>query len=62
MYLVLKSRISNPFWKVDSSSKANDFRIVFRKDIYNAVDLGKLGLSIRQIKAVLYVKKKKGNQ
>jgi ATP-dependent DNA helicase RecG len=32
--------------------------IVFRKDIYNEVDLGKLGLSERQIKAVLYVKEK----
>ena len=38
------------------TNEGRDFLIVFRKDIYNAVDLGKLGLSDRQIKAVLYVK------
>lgn len=40
------------------TNEGSDFLIVFRKDIYNAVDLGKLGLSERQIKAVLYVKEK----
>lgn len=40
------------------TNEGRDFLIVFRKDIYNAVDLGKLGLSDRQIKAVLYVKGK----
>jgi ATP-dependent DNA helicase RecG len=38
--------------------QGSDFWVTFRKDIYNAVDLGKLGLSERQIKAVLYVKEK----
>ena len=38
------------------SCKGNDFWTVFRKDIYNKEDLGKLGLNERQIKAVLYVK------
>jgi ATP-dependent DNA helicase RecG len=38
------------------SCKGNDFWTVFRKDIYNKEDLSKLGLSDRQIKAVLYVK------
>jgi len=40
------------------TNEGSDFLIVFSKDIYNAVDLGKLGLSERQIKAVLYVKEK----
>jgi ATP-dependent DNA helicase RecG len=40
------------------TNKGSDFWITFRKDIYNAVDLSLLGLSDRQIKAVLYVKKK----
>jgi len=40
------------------SCKGNDFWTVFRKDIYNKEDLGKLGLNDRQIKAVLYVKEK----
>lgn len=40
------------------TNEGSDFLIVFRKDIYNAVDLGRLGLSERQIKAVLYVKEK----
>ncbi|MCE1169557.1 MAG: putative DNA binding domain-containing protein [Sphingobacteriia bacterium] len=40
------------------TNDGSDFLIVFRKDIYNAVDLGKLGLSDRQIKAMLYVKEK----
>ena len=40
------------------TNKGSDFWITFRKDIYNAVDLGALGLSDRQIKAVLYVKEK----
>lgn len=40
------------------TNEGSDFLIVFRKDIYNALDLGKLGLSERQIKAVLYVKEK----
>lgn len=38
------------------TNEGNDFWIVFRKDIYNKEDLSKLGLSERQIKAVLYVK------
>jgi len=38
------------------SCKGNDFWTVFRKNIYNKEDLSKLGLSDRQIKAVLYVK------
>jgi len=40
------------------TNDGSDFWIVFRKDIYNAVDLGSLGLTDRQIKAVLYVKEK----
>jgi ATP-dependent DNA helicase RecG len=40
------------------SCKGNDFWTIFRKDIYNKEDLTKLGLSERQIKAVLYVKEK----
>ena len=40
------------------TNDGSDFLIVFRKDIFNAVDLGKLGLSDRQIKAMLYVKEK----
>jgi ATP-dependent DNA helicase RecG len=38
------------------TNKGSDFWITFRKDIYNAVDLGLMGLSDRQIKAVMYVK------
>jgi ATP-dependent DNA helicase RecG len=38
------------------SARGNDFWITFRKDIYNKLDLSLLGLSDRQIKAVLYVK------
>ena len=38
------------------TSQGSDFWITFRKDIYNANDLSQLGLSERQIKAVLYVK------
>lgn len=37
------------------TNEDSDFLIVFRKNIYNAVDLDKLGLSVRQIEAVLYV-------
>jgi ATP-dependent DNA helicase RecG len=40
------------------TNKGSDFWITFRKDVYNAVDLSLLGLSERQIKAVLYVKEK----
>ena len=40
------------------SCKGNDFWTIFRKDIYNKEDLTNLGLSERQIKAVLYVKEK----
>jgi ATP-dependent DNA helicase RecG len=40
------------------TNKGSDFWITFRKDIYNTVDLSLLGLSERQIKAVLYVKEK----
>lgn len=40
------------------TNEGSDFLIVFRKDIYNKEDLSKLGLSERQIKAVLYVKEK----
>jgi len=40
------------------TNKGSDFWITFRKDIYNTADLGMLGLSDRQIKAVLYVKEK----
>ena len=40
------------------TNKGSDFWITFRKDIYNALDLGLLGLNDRQIKAVLYVKEK----
>lgn len=39
-------------------SEGSDFRITFRKDIYNKVDLSLLGLNERQINAVLYVKEK----
>jgi ATP-dependent DNA helicase RecG len=38
------------------SPEGSDFWVVFRKDIYNESDLSKLGLSDRQIKAVLYVR------
>jgi ATP-dependent DNA helicase RecG len=38
------------------TNKGSDFWITFRKDVYNVVDLGLLGLSGRQIKAVMYVK------
>jgi len=40
------------------TNKGSDFWITFRKDIYNTVDLGMLGLTERQIKAVLYAKEK----
>jgi ATP-dependent DNA helicase RecG len=40
------------------TNEGSDFWITFRKDIYNPVDLSLLGLSDRQIKAVLYVKEK----
>jgi len=40
------------------TNEGSDFWVVFRKDIYNPVDLSLLGLSDRQIKAVLYVKEK----
>jgi ATP-dependent DNA helicase RecG len=40
------------------TNDGSDFWIVFRKEIYNKEDLSKLGLSERQIKAVLYVKEK----
>ena len=36
------------------------FRVVFRKDIYTEEYLQKLGLNERQIKAVMYVKQKRG--
>jgi ATP-dependent DNA helicase RecG len=39
------------------SVKGNDFWIVFRKDIYFLEYLKDLGLSERQVKAVLYAKK-----
>jgi len=38
--------------------EGNDFWTVFRKDIYNEQSLRELGLSERQIKAVLHVKEK----
>jgi ATP-dependent DNA helicase RecG len=41
------------------SSKGNDFSAVFRKDIYNKEDVSKLRLNDRQIKAMMYVKKKR---
>ena len=50
--LCLEAKIPLP----QLSCKGNDFWTVFRKDIYNKEDLSKLGLSERQIKAVLYVK------
>ncbi|MDR3188466.1 MAG: putative DNA binding domain-containing protein [Prevotellaceae bacterium] len=50
--LCLEAKIPAPQF----SCKGNDFWTVFRKDIYNKEDLSKLGLSERQIKAVLYVK------
>ena len=50
--LCLEAKIPLP----QLSCKGNDFWTVFRKDIYNKEDLSKLGLSDRQIKAVLYVK------
>ena len=40
------------------TNNGSDFWLTFRKDIYNEVDLGLLGLSERQIKAVLFVKEK----
>ena len=40
------------------TNKGSDFWITFRKDIYNIVDLSLLGLSDRQIKAVMYVREK----
>jgi len=40
------------------TNEGSDFWVTFRKDIYNPVDLSLLGLSDRQIKAVLYVKEK----
>jgi len=50
--LCLEAKIPLP----QLSCKGNDFWTVFRKDIYNKEDLSGLGLSDRQIKAVLYVK------
>jgi ATP-dependent DNA helicase RecG len=50
--LCLEAKIPVPRF----SCKGNDFWTVFRKDIYNKEDLGKLGLNERQINAVLYVK------
>lgn len=50
--LCLEAKIALP----QLSCKGNDFWTVFRKDIYNKEDLSGLGLSDRQIKAVLYVK------
>jgi ATP-dependent DNA helicase RecG len=50
--LCLEAKIPLP----QLSCKGNDFWTVFRKDIYNKEDLSKLGLSDRQIKAILYVK------
>ena len=50
--LCLEAKIALP----QLSCKGNDFWTVFRKDIYNKEDLSGLGLSNRQIKAVLYVK------
>jgi ATP-dependent DNA helicase RecG len=38
--------------------KGNEFWAIFRKDIYNKENLSDLGLSERQINAVLYVKEK----
>ena len=52
--LCLEAGLPAPQWMPQGS----DFWMVFRKDIYNEADLKKLGLSERQIKAVLYVKEK----
>ena len=40
------------------TSEGSDFWITFRKDIYNEADLALLGLNVRQVKAVLYVREK----
>lgn len=40
------------------TNNGSDFWIIFRKDIYNTADLSSLGLSDRQIKAILYIKEK----
>jgi ATP-dependent DNA helicase RecG len=40
------------------SCKGNDFWTVFRKDIYNKEDLSKLGLSERQVDALIYFRPK----
>ena len=50
--LCLEAKIPLP----QLSCKGNDFWTVFRKDINNKEDVSNLGLSDRQIKAVLYVK------
>jgi len=40
------------------SNEGSDFWVVFRKDIYNKVDLSKLSLNERQIEALLFFKEK----
>jgi ATP-dependent DNA helicase RecG len=50
--LCLEAKIPAP----QISCKGNDFWTVFRRDVYNKEDLNKLGLSDRQVKAVLFVK------
>lgn len=49
-----KAGIPEPVFTYDS----NDISVEFRKDIYNEKDLQSLNLNERQVKAVLYVKKK----
>lgn len=39
-------------------NKGSDFTVIFKKDIYNEIDLKAKGLNERQVKAVLYVKEK----
>ena len=40
------------------TNEGSDFWVIFRKNIYNKEDLGKLGLNERQVDAVLYVREK----
>lgn len=49
-----KAGIPEPVFTYDSS----DISVEFRKDIYNEKHLQSLGLNVRQVKAVLYVKEK----
>jgi len=43
---------------IENNQGIGDFMVIFNKDIYTEDTLSKMGLNVRQIKAILYVKEK----